>query len=84
MFSVPSYPGENRGKRLEHIGENTSRSRDFYPFKKYHKLCRGFYQTMMARRTCFISFIDIYIFNMNIIHYTDNELVIKVVSSCTG
>ena len=63
MFSVPSYPGENRGERL---GESESRSvktRDtiegFHLLENSRKLCRGFQQAMEARTTCFISFIKL-------------------------
>ena len=63
MFSVPSYPGENRGERL---GESESRSvknRDavegFHVLENSHKLCRGFQQAMKPRKACFISFIKL-------------------------
>ena len=50
MFFVPSYPGENRG---ECLGEFESRS------LRNLTLVRAFHQAMIARRTRFISFINI-------------------------
>ena len=55
MFSVPLYPGENRGERLEEF-ESVS---GFHLFENSHKLCRGFHQAMKERRTCVISFTEL-------------------------
>ena len=63
MFSVPSQPGENRGERLGEFESRSVKTRDavlgFHLLENSHKLCRGFQQTMEARKTCFISFIKL-------------------------
>ena len=46
----------------EQISENPRRSRGFHLLENFHKLCRGFYQAMKARTTCFISFIKLLFF----------------------
>ena len=63
MFSVPSQLGENRGKRFREFESRSVKTRDavesFHLLENSHKLCRGFHQTMKARRTCFISFMKL-------------------------
>ena len=66
MFSVPSLPGDNRGKRLGEF-ERTMNTRDtvegFYLLKNSHKLCRGFHQAMKVWKT-FYFFYKIIIFRL--------------------
>ena len=63
MFSVPSYPSENRGERLEEFESRSVKSRDavegFHLLGNSHKLSRGCHQAMEVRTTCFISFIKL-------------------------
>ena len=63
MFSVPSYPGENR----EHLGEFESRSvkaqhavEGFHFLKNSHKLCRRFHQGMKAHKLMFFEMTLLY------------------------
>ena len=59
--NIFSVPGEN-----EHLGEFESKSAKYRDaaeclLENSHKLCHGFLHAMKARRTCFISFIKLYV-----------------------
>ena len=63
MFSVLSYPGENRGERLGEFESRSVKTRDavedFHLLENSHRLCLSFHQAMKARRACYISFLKL-------------------------